>query len=44
MIPIEDQIRKRCVHFNGIQHIKCKAGIELEDVKDTSVRPYRWPC
>jgi hypothetical protein len=33
-----------CVHFTGVQHDTCKVGVRYDDVKDTSTRPYRWPC
>lgn len=33
-----------CIHFRGIQHDACCAGVQLVSVRDTSVRPYRWPC
>jgi hypothetical protein len=35
----------RCRHFNGIQHDRCKAGVNYLDVRDESQPgPYRWPC
>lgn len=34
-----------CIHFCGIQHQKCRAGIVLESVRDSSQPgPSRWPC
>jgi hypothetical protein len=34
-----------CVHFCGIQHEKCDAGVVLHSVRDASQPgPYRWPC
>jgi hypothetical protein len=34
-----------CVHFRGIQHETCRAGVRLQLVKDTSGDgPFRWPC
>ncbi len=33
-----------CVHFRGGQHATCGAGVDLISVRDTSIRPYRWPC
>jgi hypothetical protein len=34
-----------CVHFCGIQHEKCAAGVVLLSVRDASQPgPYRWPC
>ena len=34
---------ERCIYFRGIQN-PCEAGVPLESVKDTSQRPYQWPC
>lgn len=33
-----------CRHFNGIDHGTCKAGVGYESVRDSSQRPYAWPC
>ncbi len=33
-----------CIHFRGGQHDTCGAGVDLISVRDTSIRPYRWPC
>lgn len=34
-----------CIHFHGIQHKTCAAGLELASVRDSSQPgPYRWPC
>lgn len=34
-----------CIHFRGIQHKTCEAGVELLSVRDASQPgPYRWPC
>ena len=41
---IENQIKNRCIHFDGIQHEKCKAGVTLKGVKDTFGKPHKWPC
>lgn len=38
------QITVRCVHFTGIQHETCGAGVDYKAVCDSSVRPYRRPC
>jgi hypothetical protein len=36
---------RRCVHFTGIQHPTCKAGVDYKTVRDSSGKgPYRWPC
>jgi hypothetical protein len=44
MKSLREQIASRCVHFNGIQHEKCAAGVELISIRDTTHKPYRWPC
>jgi len=42
---LKDQILTRCVHFTGIQHDACEAGIDYKTVRDASAKgPYRWPC
>jgi hypothetical protein len=34
-----------CVHFNGIQHDRCAAGVPLVSVRVSSAtEPNRWPC
>lgn len=34
-----------CIHFTGIQHEKCAAGVALKEVRDDSgPGRYRWPC
>ena len=34
-----------CVHFRGIQHKTCAAGIDMASMRDASQPgPYRWPC
>lgn len=39
------QIAARCVHFTGIASSSaCKAGVCYDSVRDTSQRPYSWPC
>jgi hypothetical protein len=50
--PQRGEARKRrtgvnpttCIHFRGIQHETCEAGVALDSVKDTSATPYEWPC
>ena len=37
--------RGTCVHFVGVQHECCEAGVVMRSVRDTSGGgPYRWPC
>jgi hypothetical protein len=46
-VPIRralDSVSGRCAHFNGLHHERCKAGVAVLSVRDTSVRRYRWPC
>lgn len=38
------KIMDRCVHFTGVQHDACEAGIRYADVRDESKRPFAWPC
>lgn len=34
-----------CVHFRGVQHDTCLAGVSMLSVRDDSGEgPYRWPC
>jgi hypothetical protein len=35
---------QRCIHFTGIQHDRCAAGVDYMSVRDLSVRPARFPC
>jgi hypothetical protein len=36
---------RSCVHFRGIQHDVCGAGVRLLDVRVVPEKgPYRWPC
>lgn len=39
-----ERIENRCVHFTGVQHQSCAAGVKYDDVKDTTKRPYAFPC
>lgn len=43
MKPLQEQVRTRCVYYNGLQHEHCKAGIEYESVRPES-RSQSWPC
>jgi hypothetical protein len=44
MESIKEQIENKCKHFNGVQHIKCKAGVEYESIRDMSTIPPKLPC
>lgn len=33
MRTLEQQIHDKCVHFNGIQHDECEAGVRYDDVR-----------
>lgn len=35
---------QKCVHFTGIQHERCGAGVDYKAVRDSDKSPYRWPC
>jgi hypothetical protein len=42
---IKEQLLRSCVHFRGVQHPTCAAGISMLSVRDTEQPgPYRWPC
>lgn len=34
----------KCIHFRGIQHATCEAGVSMVSVRDASQPGYRWPC
>ncbi len=39
------QEMRTCIHFRGIQHERCAAGVELRPLRDTSGSGMaRWPC
>lgn len=41
----EEQVMNSCLHFTGLfRQTHCKAGVCYDEVKDTSTRPYRFPC
>lgn len=44
MATIADRKMLECVHFNGIQHGACKAGVNYADVRDETTRPHGFPC
>jgi hypothetical protein len=33
-----------CRHFTGIQNDSCKKGVLYREVRDESVKPFRFPC
>lgn len=41
-LSLEDQISRKCIHFNGIMNKTCKAGINYDDVRED--RPFKFPC
>src|SRR5690606_8656033 len=43
-LPLWKQFQDRCEHFNGLINDVCRAGVAYDDVKDTSDRPYAFPC
>ena len=43
-LPLWKQLQDRCEHFNGLINDTCRAGVNYEDVRDTSTSPYRFPC
>lgn len=42
METLEEQIARKCIHFNGILNKTCEAGINYDDVKID--RPFKFPC
>lgn len=42
MQPQEEQIARKCIHFNGVMEKVCKAGINYADVRVG--KPYQFPC
>lgn len=34
----------RCKHFNGLIHDTCAAGVAYRDARDTTARPFLYPC
>jgi hypothetical protein len=41
---IEEQIKNKCIHFNGIANHKCKTGVVYAKVSDKSGNPFKFPC
>jgi hypothetical protein len=45
MLSLEEQIARKCIHFNGVMEKVCKAGIKYEDVRvEPDEGPYKFPC
>jgi diaminopimelate decarboxylase len=36
--------RSHCRHFTGIMNESCNVGVVYSTIKDTSERPFRYPC
>lgn len=43
-MTIEEQIKNKCIHFNGISGKTCRAGINYSDVEEKGARPIKIPC
>jgi hypothetical protein len=44
-LSLQEQIARKCIHFNGVMEKVCKAGIKYEDVREEPQNgPYRFPC
>ena len=41
-LSLQDQIARKCIHFNGVMEKICKAGISYADVRID--KPYKFPC
>ena len=45
MLPLEEQIARKCIHFNGVMNDECKAGVKYKDVREEPEDgPYKFPC
>ena len=44
MKTLEEQIANRCIYFTSIADSKCMKGIEYDEVKDRTAKPYKFPC
>jgi hypothetical protein len=42
--PLHLQYMRTCLHFTGLLHDACGAGVAYAAVRDESVRPYGFPC
>ncbi len=41
---LAERTMSRCKHFTGVQHDTCAVGVAYASVKDTSTKPYGFPC
>lgn len=41
-LSLEDQISRKCIHFNGVMNDLCNAGVKYSDVRID--KPYKFPC
>lgn len=45
MLSLEEQIARKCIHFNGVMEKVCKAGVNYADVREEPEDgPYKFPC
>lgn len=42
MLSLEEQISRKCIHFNGVMNKTCMAGVSYADVRVD--KPYKFPC
>lgn len=42
MKTLEEQVARKCIHFNGVMNDTCKHGIKYSDVRVG--KPYKFPC
>lgn len=42
MLTLEQQIARKCIHFNGVINRTCDAGVNYADVRFD--KPYQFPC
>lgn len=44
-LSLEEQISRKCIHFNGVMENVCKAGVNYKDVREEPASgPYKFPC
>jgi hypothetical protein len=44
-MTLEEQIARKCIHFNGVMEMTCKAGVCYADVREEPESgPYKFPC
>lgn len=41
-MSLEEQVSRKCIHFNGIMNKCCEAGINYDSVRID--RPFKFPC